>query len=71
MSKATVHRRFVAWTEAELWRRLDRAVLECLGEPGAIGLVGGGVRAARVRVEEVRADAPSAVIMADRWRGGC
>jgi transposase len=32
VSKATAHRRFVAWTEAGLWRRLHRAVMECLGE---------------------------------------
>jgi transposase len=32
VSKATAHRRFVAWTEAGLWRRLHRAVLDRLGE---------------------------------------
>ena len=31
VSKATVHRRFVAWTRAGLWRRLHRAVLDKLG----------------------------------------
>jgi hypothetical protein len=36
VSKATAHRRFVAWTEAGLWRRLHRAVLDRLGERAAI-----------------------------------
>ncbi|WP_433208740.1 IS5 family transposase [Nocardia sp. CA-107356] len=32
----TVHRRFTAWTEAGLWRRLHRAVLDELGSQGMI-----------------------------------
>src|SRR4051794_28919571 len=36
VSKATAHRRFVSWTEAGLWRRLHRAVLDRLGEQAAI-----------------------------------
>ena len=36
VSKATAHRRFVEWTEAGLWRRLHRAVLDRLGEQAAI-----------------------------------
>jgi transposase len=38
VSKATAHRRFMAWTQAGLWRRLHRAVLDRLGEQAAIGL---------------------------------
>ncbi|ONK14517.1 hypothetical protein STBA_53020 [Streptomyces sp. MP131-18] len=30
-SSATAHRRFAAWTEVGLWRRLHRAVLDELG----------------------------------------
>jgi transposase len=36
VSKATAHRRFMAWTQAGLWRRLHRAVLDRLGEQAAI-----------------------------------
>lgn len=36
VSKATVHRRFVAWTRAGLWRRLHRAVLDELGVQGMV-----------------------------------
>jgi transposase len=36
VSKATAHRRFVAWTQAGLWRRLHRAVPDRLGEQAAI-----------------------------------
>ncbi len=36
VSKATAHRRFVAWTQAGLWRRLHRAVLDRLGAQAAI-----------------------------------
>ncbi|MEW9515448.1 transposase [Streptomyces tubercidicus] len=32
VSRATAHRRFTAWTECGLWRRLHHAVLD---EPGA------------------------------------
>lgn len=34
--KATVHRRFEAWTRAGLWRRLHRAVLDELGAQGQV-----------------------------------
>ena len=72
VSKATAHRRFMAWTEAGLWRRLHRAVLDRLGEQAAIDSSRAvGVQAATVRVEEELADAPSPVIMADHERGGC
>ncbi|MFD8295071.1 transposase [Streptomyces bauhiniae] len=33
-SPATVHRRFTAWTEAGLWRRHHRGVLDELGARG-------------------------------------
>src|SRR3712207_5537371 len=36
ISRATAHRRFVAWTRAGLWRRLHRAVLDRRGEQAAI-----------------------------------
>ena len=52
ISKATAHRRFVAWTEAGLWRRLHRAVLDRLGEQGAIGLARAGGEAASVRAKK-------------------
>src|SRR3712207_5395625 len=44
VSQATAHRRFVAWTEAGLWRRLHRAVLDRLRGQGAARLAppGGG-----------------------------
>ncbi|MFI1967487.1 IS5/IS1182 family transposase, partial [Streptomyces pathocidini] len=34
VSPVTAHRRFAAWTEAGLWRRLHRAVLDELGARG-------------------------------------
>jgi transposase len=36
VSPATAHRRFTAWTEAGLWRRLHRAVLDELGARGEL-----------------------------------
>ncbi|GAA3827637.1 transposase [Streptomyces phyllanthi] len=36
VSPATAHRRFTAWTEVGLWRRLHRAVLDELGAQGEI-----------------------------------
>ncbi|WP_093687587.1 MULTISPECIES: transposase [unclassified Streptomyces] len=44
---ATAHRRFIASTEAGLWRRLHRAVLDGLG---ALGLAGVDVCGLRCRV---------------------
>lgn len=35
-SPAIVHRRFTVWTEAGLWRRLHRAVLDELGARGEV-----------------------------------
>src|SRR4051794_41367910 len=49
VSKATAHRRFVTWTEAGLWRRLHRAVLDRLGGQGGVGWVPAGGDAAPVR----------------------
>lgn len=46
VSPATAHRRSTAWTEAGLWRRLHRAVLDELGARGELGwtsaIVGAG-----------------------------
>src|SRR3712207_8625429 len=50
--KAAAHRRFVAWTEAGLWRRLHRAVLDRLGEQGAIEWSRAVVDAASVRAKK-------------------
>jgi transposase len=36
VSTATAHRRFISWTEAGLWRRLHRAVLDELGAQGQV-----------------------------------
>jgi transposase len=52
VSKATAHRRFVAWTQAGVWRRLHVAVLDRLGERGEIDwsravIDGAAVRAKR------------------------
>lgn len=52
VSKATAHRRFVAWTEAGLWRRLHRAVLNRLGEQAAIDWSRAVVDSASVRAKK-------------------
>ncbi len=51
VSQATAHRRFVAWTEAGLWRRLHRAVLDRLGEQASIDWSRGVADAASVRAK--------------------
>ncbi|MEO3754693.1 transposase [Streptomyces sp. B6B3] len=54
VSPATAHRRFSAWTEVGLWRRLNQAVLDGLvtrGEPDWVSAI---VDAAHVRAH--RAD---------------
>jgi transposase len=51
VSKATAHRRFVAWTQAGLWRRLHRAVLDRLGEQAAVDWSRAVVDAASVRAK--------------------
>jgi transposase len=61
VSKATVHRRFVAWTQAGLWRRLHRAVLDRLGEQAAIDWSRAAVDAASARAKKMtREGTPSA-----------
>ncbi len=52
VSKATAHRRFVAWTEAGLWRRLHRAVPDRLGQQRAIEWSRAVVDAASVRAKK-------------------
>lgn len=49
VSPATAHRRFSAWTEAGLWRRLHRAVLDELGARGELDWTSAIVDAASVR----------------------
>src|SRR3712207_567530 len=52
VSKAADHRRFVAWTQAGVWRRLHRAVLDRLGEQAAIDWSRAVVDAASVRAKK-------------------
>jgi len=51
VSTATAHRRFAAWTEAGLWRRLHRAVLDELGARGELDWSSAIVDAASVRAK--------------------
>ena len=51
VSPATAHRRFTAWTEAGLWRRLHRAVLDELGAQAEIDWTSAIVEAASVRAK--------------------
>ena len=53
VSKAIAHRRFVAWTQAGLWRRLHRAVLDRLGEQASIDWSRAVADAASVRAKRV------------------
>ena len=53
VSQLTAHCRFVAWTEAGLWRRLHRAVLDRLGEQAAIDWSRAVVDAASVRAKKM------------------
>ncbi|MFD6170314.1 transposase [Streptomyces coeruleorubidus] len=56
VSPATAHRRFTAWTEAGLWRRLYRvAVRDGLAGPGESGWAAAIVKAARLRAGQVPA----------------
>lgn len=50
-SPATAHRRFTVWTEAGLWRRLHRAVLDELGARGEVDWTSAIVDAASVRAK--------------------
>src|SRR5512135_260717 len=52
VSPATAHRRFAAWTEAGLWRRLHRAVLDRLGAQAAVDWSRAVVDAASVRAKK-------------------
>ncbi|WP_373306575.1 IS5 family transposase [Streptomyces mirabilis] len=51
-SPATAHRRFTVWTEAGLWRRLHRAVLDELGPRGEVDWTSAIVDAASVRAKK-------------------
>lgn len=51
VSAATAHRRFSVWTEAGLWRRLHRAVLDELGLRGELDWTSVIVDAASVRAK--------------------
>ncbi|WP_220295153.1 IS5 family transposase [Streptomyces sp. MBT84] len=51
VSPATAHRRFSAWTEAGLWRRLHLAVLDELGSRGELDWTSAIVDAASVRAK--------------------
>ncbi|MEV7317785.1 transposase [Streptomyces microflavus] len=51
VSPATAHRRFSVWTEAGLWRRLHRAVLDELGARGDLDWSSAIVDAASVRAK--------------------
>ena len=50
--QAPAPRRFVTWTEAGLWRRLHRAVLDRLGEQATIDWSRAVVDAASVRAKK-------------------
>ncbi|MEV8306841.1 IS5 family transposase [Streptomyces flavidovirens] len=52
VSPATAHRRFTAWTEAGLWRRMHRAVLDELGARGELDWTSAIVDAASVRAKK-------------------
>jgi transposase len=51
VSPATAHRRFDVWTEAGLWRRLHRVVLDELGARGDLDWSSAIVDAASVRTK--------------------
>ncbi|PPJ35434.1 IS5/IS1182 family transposase [Nocardia nova] len=48
----TAHRRFSAWTDARLWRRLHQAILDELGGKGLIGWSRAVIDAASVRAKK-------------------
>ncbi|MFB7168887.1 IS5 family transposase [Streptomyces sp. NPDC056242] len=50
-SPATAHRRFTVWTEAGLWRRSHRAVLDELGARGEVDWTSAIIDAASVRTK--------------------
>jgi transposase len=51
VSTPTAHRRFIAWTEAGLWPRLHRRVLDKLGSRGEIDWSSAILDAASVRAK--------------------
>jgi transposase len=59
VSRATAHRRFVAWTQAGLWRRLHRAVLDRLGEQAGIDWLRAVIDAASLLATRGPADRPA------------
>nr|WP_280439575.1 IS5 family transposase [Nocardia cyriacigeorgica] len=61
------HRRFTVWTEAGLWRRLHRAVLDELGSRGLIDWSRAVIDAASVRAKKGPLTGPSPV---DRGKAG-
>jgi transposase len=60
VSPATAHRRFSVWTEAGLWRRLHRAVLDEFGAGGALDWSSAIVDAASVRAKKGARGTPAA-----------
>nr|WP_281182722.1 IS5 family transposase [Nocardia miyunensis] len=58
VSVPTARRRFAVWTEAGVWRRLHRAVLDELGGRGLIDWSRVVVDAASVRAKKGRSDRP-------------
>ncbi|WP_371856860.1 IS5 family transposase [Gandjariella thermophila] len=67
VSKATAHRRFTAWTEAGLWRRLHQRVLDELGRQGEIDWSRAILDAASVRAKRGDMTGPNPV---DRGKPG-
>ncbi|MGW0917323.1 IS5 family transposase [Streptomyces sp. NPDC002784] len=68
VSPATAHRRFTSWTEAGVWRKLHRAVLDELGAKGEIDWTSAIVDAASVRAKKgARLTGPNPV---DRGKKG-
>ncbi|WP_422615680.1 IS5 family transposase [Nocardia veterana] len=67
VSVPTAHRRFTVWTEAGLWRRLHRAVLDELGSHGLIDWSRAVIDAASVRAKKGSMTGPSPV---DRGKTG-
>lgn len=61
VSPATAHRRFAVWTEAGLWRRLHRAVLDELGARGGLDWASVIVDAASVRAKRGALTGPNPV----------
>ncbi|PPK67103.1 putative transposase of IS4/5 family DUF4096 [Actinokineospora auranticolor] len=56
VSVPTAHRRFAAWTKAGLWKRIQHAVLDRLGERELLDWSAAVVAAAAIRAEQGLAD---------------